>query len=545
MFTLSPDLWGPQARSVQAVIDATSRVDRVCLYSPTGSGKTRMAIELFNWAMSRHVGGIFYVNRKLLVGQTADRVAAAGLPYGIRAADYEDKYDFSAPFQVASIDTERSRVSKRNIWERHDVGRGGVVVVDEAHIQKSDSMWEACEHYKKAGAKVVLLTATPIGLSDWADELIISGRLQEFRDCKALVPAVVRSIEQPDLRKIKRNLTGEYVLDGQKRKIYTQSIVGNVLKKWKQYNPDARPTMLYAPGVDESVWFTQQFEKMGVKWAHIDATDAWVDGKKHKLGRALWDEILGRYKANEIKGLSCRFKLREGIDVPSTYHCILATPIGSLASYIQTVGRVLRYSAETPDHVLVTDHGGNYLRHGSPNHDRDWQAWWKLPEHVVSTMHERSISEGKIPEPIRCPKCEGERAGGSKCPHCGYEHAKSVRHVIQENGKMVLREGKLIKPRIERRNPDTQDLWERMFWGWRKSKKCADKTFAQLEGYFAHEHGYHPPRDLSLMPLNRLDWYRKIQDLPMSELSGDPTSKTDPRSRKRVYPSDGKRAEFF
>jgi DNA repair protein RadD len=543
-FTLSPDLWAPQARSVQAVIDATERSNRICLYSPTGSGKTRMAIELFNWAMSHGKGGIFYVNRKLLVGQTLARMQAFQLPCGVRAADYEDQYDFSAPFQVASIDTERSRVSQRNIWQRHDVGRGGVVIVDEAHIQKSDAMWEACQHYKDRGAKVILLTATPIGLSDWADELIVAGRLQEFRECKALVPAVVRSIEQPDLAKVKRNVTGEYVIDGQKRMIYTQSIVGSVLDRWKEYNPDARPTMLYAPGVEESIWFTQNFEKIGVRWAHIDATDAYVDGKKTKLTRTVWDEILARYKDGNIKGLSCRFKLREGIDVPATYHCILATPIGSLASYIQTVGRVLRYSTETPDHVLVTDHGGNYLRHGSPNHDRDWHSWWKLPENVVSNMHENNIREGLTPEPIRCPKCSGERASGAKCPHCGFEHEKSVRQVIQEDGRMVLREGRLLKPKFIKREPNTAELWEKMFWGWRKSKKCADKTFSQLEGYFAYENGYHPPRDMDLMPKNRLDWHRKIRDIPMSDLTGDPTKKTDPRQR-RNYPSHGNQAEFF
>jgi hypothetical protein len=73
--------------------------------------------------------------------------------------------------------------------------------------------------------------------------------MQEYRDCGALVMAAVYSISQPDLRRIKRNLTGEFILDGQKRRVFTQSIIGDVYDvAWKQHNPDGRPAFLYAPG---------------------------------------------------------------------------------------------------------------------------------------------------------------------------------------------------------------------------------------------------------------------------------------------------------
>jgi superfamily II DNA or RNA helicase len=393
-----------------------------------------------------------------------------------------------------------------------------LVVVDEAHLQKADTMKRIVADHKAAGAAIVLLTATPIGLAHMVDELVISGTLREYRDCKALVPAVVRSIEQPDLSKVKRNLTGEYILDGRKRKIYTQTIIGSVLDRWKRYNPDARPTMLYAPGVAESVWIAAQFAQQGVRACHVDATDCVLDGVRAKLTRAIWDEIVERFKAGSVKVICSRFKLREGVDIPSCYHAILATPIGSLASYIQTVGRVLRYSPETPDQVLITDHGGNYLRHGSPNDDRAWGDWWTLPEHVVSTMHERNIREGKKHEPIRCPKCEGERKSGIKCPHCGFEHPKSQRHIVMEDGMMVVRDGNLIARKRIRREDDTQKLWDNMYWSWKQSGKCRDKTFAQLEGFFAHVNHYHPPRDLQNMPKNSLDWWRSISDVTPQEL---------------------------
>lgn len=519
MFTLSPHLWIPQARGIMGTIDALNRDKVVCLYSPTGGGKTSQAIELFLWAKSNFVGGAFYVNRKLLVGQTADRFRKAGLRFGIRAADYEDQYDFSAPFQVCSADTERSRVyGPKKYWDLHDVGPGGVVVIDEAHIQKSDTIRQIIDDYKARGAKIVLLTATPIGLSTWADELVVSGKMQEYWACNALVRASVFSPDQPDLAKIKRNATGEYILGEKKRQIYTQSIVGNVIANWRTHNPDARPTLLYAPGVAESVWFCEQFRNKGVNFCHVDATDAVVDGKRIKLTRPVWEEIAKRYKNGEIKGICSRMKLREGIDFPFTFHAILATPIGSLASYIQTCGRVLRYSPETPDRVVITDHGGNYHRHGSPNDNRDWHGIWDLPESVVSELHTKSIKDGETPEPIRCPKCGGERKSGNKCPHCGFTHEKSKRLVVMEDGRMVEREGRLVRSRKVRLERDTAKKWEKLYWGFKKKK--IEKSFDQMYAYFQHQYHYAPPRDLPLMPIKSNDWSRKVYKAEMNTLHG-------------------------
>ena len=503
-------------------ISALEQGKRVCLYSPTGGGKTSQAIELFRWADYQGRGGCFYVNRKLLVGQTADRFTSAGLDFGVRAADFEDRYDPAASFQVCSADTERARVyGKNKFWELHDVGVGGLVVVDEAHIQKSETMWQICQDYQARGARIVLLTATPIGLSDWADELVVSGTMQEYRACKALVPAAVHSIQQPDLSKVKRNVSGEFVLDGRKKQIFTQSIVADVIGSWRKLNPDARPTLLYAPGVEESRWFCDQFRSIGVNFAQVDASDAIVDGVRAPLTRDLWLEIAERYRQGDIQGICSRMKLREGVDFPSTFHVILATPIGSLASYIQTCGRVLRYSPETPDKVLITDHGGNYHRHDSPNVDRDWHGYWDMPEHAVSEAHTNEIRDKKKPEPICCPKCKGERQGGMTCPHCGHVHEKSRRSVIMEDGRLVERDGHLIKPRLVRLKPDTADKWEKLYWGYKKKK--VDQTFAQMAAFFAHTHGYHPPRDLPFMPTTSKGWYQKVHQADMSKLIGTRT----------------------
>jgi DNA repair protein RadD len=540
-FTLATHLWPPQRRGLEQTITMLDDGKDLCLYGPTGSGKTVQASELARWATYQGMGTCFYVNRKLLVSQTLDRFRAAGLDVAVRAAEYEDQYDPHAKVQICSADTERARVmGDKAVWNFHDAG---LVIVDESHIQKADTMQKIVAAHRAKGARIVLLTATPIGISHMVNDLVISGTMQEYRDCKALVLATVRSIEQPDMSKVKRNETGEFILDGQKKKIYTQSIIANVLDRWKRYNPDARPTMAYWPGKPESAWGTKQFTDIGVPFCHVDAVDAvlpeWkvlagvrtLVARRTKLTRTLWQEILDKYRAGEITGLSSRFKLREGIDVPFTYHVILATPIGSMASFVQTVGRVLRYSPETPDGVIITDHGGNYWRHGSPNADRPWREWWTMSEGHISQMKERGIKEHGEKEPIRCPQCEGERLGGSKCPHCGFEHPKSQRHVRYEDGTMKVVDGPLIKPTRTQLRDTTADDWARMFWGFRKKK--VGQTFAQMEAYFTHTHGYHPRRDVPFMPKNKETWVQVVHKVDFKDLTVPSSWNADTVSAKK------------
>lgn len=512
-FTLDPSLWSPQVKSVNAVIDQLKKGKDVCLQSPTGSGKTRMASELLRYADQYMMGGTFYVNRKLLVTQTKDRLEALGMSCGVRAADHEESFDSMQNIQIASAQTEWARVYSDNpTWNMHS---SGLIIVDEAHIQKGAMMQAILKDHKANGANVVLLSATPIGLSKYADVIVSGGTMEDYRKCGALVWATVKSIEQPDLRKVKRTQSGEYVLNNQVKKIYTQSIVGNVIKYWKQFNPGGTHTMLYAPGKPESLWFTQQFEKIGVRWCHVDATDAWLDGKRVKLTRTVWEDILGEYTNGKINGISSRFKLREGIDVPQTHHVILATPIGSLGSYLQSIGRALR-TAPGKTIALIQDHGGNYLRHGSPNVDRPWDVIWQMSSGVASKLYENRIRNRETPEPICCPQCFGERLYGAKCPHCGFEHPKGQRRVIQEDGKLVTVDGQMMKCRPRKLMPDTQRLWDQMYFGFKN--KRLKRTFAQMEAFFVYQHKYWPERTLNNMPLVSTSWHRYVRDVPAYQL---------------------------
>lgn len=515
--SLSPGLWKPQENGVRKTIESLEKGRVPILQGPTGCGKTRMATELMLWAEAQGIPGVFYVNRNLLINQTARRFGDAGLDTGVRSAYFPEQFDAGAPYQVASIQTEASRVWKNGKWNLHDAG---LVVVDEAHIQRTGAMETTLSEYRRRGAKIVLLTATPVDMIGWADDIIISGSMQEYRDCGALVMADVKGVEAPDMSKVKRNPVGEYVINGEKRKIYQQQIAGNVIDNWKRFNPDARPALGFAPGKPESVYMVNRFAEIGSRWVHVDATDAYFDGKKYKLNHSLWHDICEMHKDGSIHGIWSRFKLREGVDLPHTYHAILATPIGSLASYIQTIGRVLRRSPETPDIVLVTDHGGNYLTHGSPNADRPWDEYAWMGGHYSSTAHQKDIESGRKPHSIVCHKCLTERPAGEACPRCGTianQERKHWRYFREEDARLVsMPTDKKIPVRRVKRKSDTQSVWNQMYFGY--CGKKVNQNFNNLYAWFRHEHGYYPPMTLANMPVNQFDWNKVVYTVPRDAL---------------------------
>ena len=148
-FTLDEDLWSPQRKALIRVMNEIDSGNDVCLQSPTGSGKTRMASELMRWSEHNRKGAIFYVNRKILIGQTAQRFREHGLGFGIRAAEYDDQYAPWEDLQIASAPTENIRVyGEKPSWHRHDAE---LVIVDEAHIQKGRTMKKILDDHRRAG----------------------------------------------------------------------------------------------------------------------------------------------------------------------------------------------------------------------------------------------------------------------------------------------------------------------------------------------------------------------------------------------------------
>jgi superfamily II DNA or RNA helicase len=506
-------LWPHQRYALEEVprlLDAGER--RVLVTSPTGGGKSLVLCGLVEEALGRDWYAVVYTNRKLLVEQLHRVLSGHGIEFGVRASNYAD--DRHLPVQLSSLPTERQRVLNSERWQVHGHGRRVLALVDEAHLNSAETSRVILSRHLDDGGAYVGLTATPIDLGHLYDRLVVAGTPSELRACGALVPAWHYGPDEPDMRRFKQNVkTGEYREGDVKKAIMHKAVFGRVFEQWQKLNPDRRPTILFAPGVGESVWFAEQFHKAGVPWAHLDGKNVWLDGELHATTQDLRAEVIGRLKDGTVKGVSNRFVLREGIDIPEASHGIFATVMGGLQTWLQSAGRLLR-AAPGKAKATFQDHGGMWWRHGSANMDRQWRLG--LTETIIAGTRGERLREKRETEPIHCPACGLIRAAGPACPQCGQESKRKSRMVVQLDGSLKEYGGDIFRKRHVTQSPDAARVWERMYY---RGKK-AGMTFRQCEALFAVENRWAwPPRDLPLMPVNEFDWYAKVADVPKERLT--------------------------
>jgi len=539
-------LWPHQAADIAAFERERGYRQRLCLVRPTGMGKTRTMRELAVRELERGGRVVIYTHRKLLIDQLFRTFDDAGIECGIRAAGYGKNDD--ALVQIVSTQTESSRTLRtprkiaalrkkaeqvddlaesvktaaeiaRLSAKNHGRASGSLVIVDEAHVQKGLEIRELVNRHVAEEATILGVTATPVDLEDLYEGIIGNGYTSEGRSCGALVQAVHYAPDEPDMRRFAKWTPGDELTERQAEKaIIRDGVIGRVSKWYRKTNPEQKPSILFGPSVNGSQWFAEELSKSGIRSAHLDGENCWLDGKLYPSDRKAREEIIEMSRTGDVKILCNRFVLREGVDCPWLEHGILATVFGGVSTYLQSGGRLLRASPSTGKTTCtIQDHGGNWWRHGSLNADRDWTLG--DTSRMVAARREAGMRKPKAPheaEPFLCPACKRTWLSGRVCS-CGHTltGAKS-REVTQHDGRLVKVEGSALPPRKEKEEPDTAKKWERVFWAARKSDE--GRTFRQARSVFFYHHGYWPPDTLPLMPLDEGDWFKRVRDVPFERL---------------------------
>jgi superfamily II DNA or RNA helicase len=504
-------LWQHQQNTLDDIDACIEQGEQLLLVGmPTGGGKTRCMVEL----LMRGKSTILYTHRRFLREQIQGVVEGAGIDFGVRASG--ERPALLRDVQISSLQTEESRVFKRKQWDLHNAE---LVLIDEAHVQKGKVAEKVIEAHIADGATVIGFTATPLDLGHIYKKLIVGAVNSELRECGAHVICQSYGPDEPDTRQIKPTATGEYTEGDVRKVIMTPTIFGRVFQWWQVLNPDARPAILFAPGVPESMYFAEEFYRKGVPAAHIDGDEIWMNGERMPSTQEARNELAEASRTGAVKVVCNRFVMREGIDWPWLYHGIMATVFGSVSSYLQSGGRLLR-SHPSLDHVILQDHGGNWHRHGSLNADREWRLEYTAA--MVSGVRQERMREKKEREPITCPECSLIRMAGPSCPGCGHTSNRRTRKVMQIDGQLVEHEGEIYKPRKIRQKPDTEALWLKCYHRAKRSRN--GMTFNQAYGLFVYENRYSPPRNLPLMPIDDTDWFRKVKHVSTSNLIGKENS---------------------
>lgn len=501
--------WPNQQRAYERTTEAIlGGVKRACVTSPTGTGKTRCMQDVLDWCVESNRRAALFTNRRMLLDQTIGIMESHGVDFGMQAAGYELAH--LRPVQLAMTQTVLSRGWRGDIPD--------VVLVDEWHNQTGKGLQDLLVPMIEGGTSVIGYTATPLDIGDVTDELIVAGNVSEGRACGALIAAHTYGPDEPDLSVIKRYQIGQDLSEADNAKaIMRPGVFSRAFENFQRLNPDWKPTVLFAPDVAGSIFFAEQFTAKGVRAAHIDGDKIWLDGNLYESNQEKRNELAQLNRDGHLPVVCNRFVLREGIDWPWLQHGILACVFGSLTSFLQSCGRLLRSSSGKAS-CTVQDHGGNWWRHGSVNADREWS----LGDTAVTVAQERAerMREKKEQEPIHCPKCAAIRLSGAICPTCGHASNSKSRVVIQVDGEIRQMRGDIFKPRKVSLTPATERAWESMYWRAYHSKK--GMTFTQAYGFYFHQYREWPPKDLPLMPKNQGDWHRKVKDVPRSELNPKP-----------------------
>ena len=537
--------WPHQRVGVEQTIQALDRgAKSVCFTSPTGSGKTQCQLALAQWATEQGKRVAMFTNRILLTEQTYRVFRDEGVAAGVVAATMPQYESEDERVQIAGIQTVMSRRKKDpSYWLDAEV-----VLADEVHQVSNGASAELLNEYKERGAKVIGVTATPLGVSNVCDELIVAAGTRDLQDSNHLCYAQWFAPSELDTRNLTKTKVDLSIAENDARRTWgplrggdkvKAKVVGNILEHYERLHPTRIHTLAFAPGVKESLWAAQFCRSRGIRALHVDGQDFWCDGETYDRKRddALFQDLMQEWRDGAIPILWNRFVLREGVDEPSIECLMLATPVGSYRSFLQMVGRGLRTSKETPRSVKVLDFGGGWWRHGSPNINVDWDSVFDcmdpdvMSKNRIAEHRETGETVGQV-----CRKCGMvHKAKGRMlaCQYCGNKInlGKPSRPIIQSDGTLSEVNGEPIKQWKIKADPSNEKTWSGLYWNAAKNKG-GEITFNQLYQQFhyrkAVEAGsrtrpafwkaYYPPRDLPLMPNTPNAWHSYVSDVAKERL---------------------------
>lgn len=440
---------------------------RPLLVSPTGSGKTHVAVEIIRNATAKGKNVLFLAPRRELIYQASERLAAHGVLHGIIMAG--ESRNIYAKCQVASMDTLYVRGVRD---ERMMMPDADVVIVDEAHLSVAPTRKQVLASYPNA--IVVGLTATPArgdgkGLGEIYDDLVQSWSIRQLTEAGFLVPVRYFAPSKPDLAGLKLNKDGDYQEKALANRVDQPQLIGDIVHNWFRLARDKR-TVVFCVTRAHSRHVCDEFKARGIRAEHLDGETPLETRKA----------ILARVASGETQVLCNVFVATYGLDIPALECAVLARPTRNIALYLQTVGRVLRI-ADGKDEAIVIDHAGAVDEHGFVD---DHIPWSLDTTESVKERKEREQKERGEAKEITCGECGTVFKRSRICPRCGFEcvapgkpipvHQADLREVVRKDESAA----------DKRNRTHTWDA-KRWFYG-ELLTYCQDK--GKNPGYAAHKY---------------------------------------------------------
>ena len=352
----------------------------VLIVSPAGSGKSVIIAEIARLTVSKGGQVLFMVHRKELVEQITDSFKSNGVDL-----------TKCTIMTVGKIARRLDRLPKPTL-----------IITDETHHSLAKTYQKIYDYWSNVPR--LGFTATPWRLSgkgfkDIYDSMIEGPTVKWLIDHHYLAPYEYYSVKLVDDNKLKRSSTGDYTNKSIDNAI-GNTIFGDVIKTY-QDKAKGRKTIVYAHSIDFSKKVAQQFNEVGIKAAHCDAT---TPDKERK-------QIMADFKSGKLQVLCNVDLISEGFNVPDCSCVIMLRPTKSLVLDVQQSMRSMRYQPSKT--AIIIDHVANYTRFGLPDTDREWSLNDRKKQ-------KRSNTENTVGTTM-CTQCFAILPAGTKeCPFCGY-----------------------------------------------------------------------------------------------------------------------------
>lgn len=302
-----------QQKAIDDLRESLMRGERPVLSSPTGSGKTRIASEIFTLARARHRRVVFCVPFLSLINQSYKAFIEAGIDereIGVIQGN-NDLTDWSRPVQIASVDT----LARRPKFPEADL-----IIFDECH--RSSVVYERWM-MKHPDAWFIGLSATPwaVGMGNIWTQMIIVSTLAELIEQKYLSPFKYYAPAQPDLTGIKI-VAGDYQKDQLADRMSNVELCADIVQQWIKRG-EWRPTFCFAVNRKHAAEIQAQFELAGIPAGYVDAYTEVPEREK----------LIDKLRSGELKVICNVGTMTTGVDAPFVSCIILARPTKSEMLY--------------------------------------------------------------------------------------------------------------------------------------------------------------------------------------------------------------------
>lgn len=382
---------------------------RVCLCSPTGSGKTKM----FSFMVTEHLkkGG-----KALIITDRIELLKQAGKDFqNIQEIKSGHEPDLTRNLHVAMIETLHRRLDR---YHNYLLSRT-MIIIDEAHKQAFNKLFpHIADHTIVIGA-----TATPYrnsnqdSMDEFYTDIVQIIDTPELIERGYLARAYSYGVEM-DLKGIKKK-RGDFDTSQMAKRYSENKIYEGVIENYNRICPGTK-AILFASNVESSKEMAMKFNLAGIEARHLDSD--MLDSERR--------EIL-RWFNNTKTGILCNIGiLTTGFDCPDIQTVILYRATTSLPLFLQMVGRGSRTIQGIKDKFTILDFGNNIKMHNFWEAPRKWSLKKKPKREKVD------VAPVKI-----CPQCNAMLAiSVSQCSFCGFAYKREA------SGKNEIAELQLLSP---------------------------------------------------------------------------------------------------